>query len=363
MSDAATAELLDQINVAWERSELPAEWKEAEVRFISKPGKPLTIENMLPISLTSCVGKVVECMVLQRLQGFLDETNQTSATMYGFRQHLCTQEVLLQLNELHGSVLENLRKTGCGRRTYGYVENFLTKRTATIRIGEEWSEPMELGDRGTPQGSVLSPLLFNLALLPLPRLLQEIEGRVVTTVYEYSKTCGLSCAPHKSELLMVEPGRPKKEPPPNVIVTIDGTKIEPTQQVCILGLLLCDDGKATAATHTFKTISEQISSMIRSVTNRNLGIKEDDALKLVQVFIVSRITYSAPYLQLTKADREALYTVLRKVTKLTVGVPVHSSTQKLLGLGRHNTVDEMVEGPPLYPKDQTKSDRTRTGLP
>lgn len=61
--------------------------------------------------------------------------------------------------------------------------------------------------------------------------------------------------------------------------------------------MLRDDGKAPAAKH--KTVSEQIASMIRRVTNMNRGIKEDDALKLLHAFIVSRITYSAPNLQLT----------------------------------------------------------------
>lgn len=113
---------------------------------------------MHPISLTSCVGKVMERMVLRRLQAHLDETSHMPATMYGIRQHLSTQDVLIQLHELvikratrhaprgilaldlkgafdnvsHASVLENLRKAGCGRKTYGYIKDFLTKRTAAI---------------------------------------------------------------------------------------------------------------------------------------------------------------------------------------------------------------------------------------
>ncbi|XP_077548311.1 uncharacterized protein LOC144161527 [Haemaphysalis longicornis] len=55
-------------------------------------------------------------------------------------------------NVSHASVLQNLNKTGCGRKTFGYIKDFLTRRTATIRIGEETSEPVELGERGTPQG-------------------------------------------------------------------------------------------------------------------------------------------------------------------------------------------------------------------
>ncbi|XP_077551837.1 uncharacterized protein LOC144166048 [Haemaphysalis longicornis] len=222
--------------------------------------------------------------------------------MYGFRQNQGTQDVLIQLQELvvkkatgnvawgiltlelkvafgnvsHASVLQNLNEMGCGRKTFGYIKDFLTRRTATIRIEEEKSEPVKLGEKGTPQGTVF--------------LLKEIEGvhhalyadditvwtnragsdawaeevlqRAATTAHGYAKTCGLSCASHKSELLMVEPGRPKKELLPNVTITIDGTAIKPTQQIRILGLLLQSDGRASTAVTKIKNSSEQILSMI-----------------------------------------------------------------------------------------------------
>lgn len=76
MSGTAARELLGHVNEAWESSRLPREWKEAEVRFIPKPGKAPSIDNMRPISLTSCVGKVMERMVLRRLQGHLEDTGQ-----------------------------------------------------------------------------------------------------------------------------------------------------------------------------------------------------------------------------------------------------------------------------------------------
>lgn len=230
--------------------------------------------------------------------------------MFGFRKHLSTQDVMVQLHELvvkkatrhgprailaldlkgafdnvtHASVLSNLKKTKCGRRTFGYVKDFLTNRTATITVGGEKSDPIELGERGTPQGSVLSPMLFNLALLPLPHLLEQIDGidhalyadditvwtakagsdgwiedslqRAATTVHEYAKSCGLSCAPHKSELLLIQPGRPKKAPQPAITVRIDGIEIKPTQQCRILGLLLQNNGKPDAAVVKIKTTTE-----------------------------------------------------------------------------------------------------------
>lgn len=56
------------------------------------------------------------------------------------------------------------------------MREFLTERRARIKVGEDIPPPIELGSRGTPQGSVISPLLFNIALLGLPRVLGAIEG-------------------------------------------------------------------------------------------------------------------------------------------------------------------------------------------
>ncbi|XP_075726251.1 uncharacterized protein LOC142767890 [Rhipicephalus microplus] len=79
-------------------------------------------------------------------------------------------------NVSHATVLQNLNKTRCGSKTFGYVSDFLSNRSVTIRMGEEKSDPVELGDWGTPQRSILSPLVCNLAPLPLPGLLKQIQG-------------------------------------------------------------------------------------------------------------------------------------------------------------------------------------------
>lgn len=96
--------------------------------------------------------------------------------MFGFRKHLSSQDVTVQLNELvvkkatrhgprgilaldlkgafdnvmHAGVLSNLNETRCGRKTFGYVEDILTSRTAIVTVGGEKSDPIELGEQGTP---------------------------------------------------------------------------------------------------------------------------------------------------------------------------------------------------------------------
>ncbi|KAG0421442.1 hypothetical protein HPB47_002668 [Ixodes persulcatus] len=93
-----------------------------------------------------------------------------------------------------------------------------------------------------------------------------------------------------------------------------------------------NNGKAGASIDKIKVSTEQISNMIRRVTNSRRGLKEDDALTLVQAF-----------LKLLKKDRDQLNAIIRKETKMSLGMPKHSSTDKLLGMAKHNVVEELIE--------------------
>lgn len=67
--------------------------------LIPKQGKPLSLQNLRPISLTSCVGKLFERVVLSRLQPFLEDSQFFPDTLFGYRPNLSTQDILLQLKE------------------------------------------------------------------------------------------------------------------------------------------------------------------------------------------------------------------------------------------------------------------------
>lgn len=131
------------------------------------------------------------------------------------------------------------------------------------------SSDITMGSAGTPQGSVISPMLFNLALLGLPSHLQAIPGldhtiyadnvtlwvcggsdgsieqrlqEAIDTVERYLRGTGLSCSAEKSELLLYRPtlkGRPPKhyQAQTHVDVTTSDGRIIPTMDK-ILGLLI-----------------------------------------------------------------------------------------------------------------------------
>ncbi|XP_075543784.1 putative nicotine oxidoreductase [Dermacentor variabilis] len=186
--------------------------------------------------------------------------------MFGFRANLSTQDVLLQIKEeilnkipkaggnvimaldvkgafdnvSHGAIMEGLNKTNCGKRVHDYVREFLSKRTATVGLGDLRSDTFDTPNKGTPQGSVISPILFNIAMIGLAQKLNEIEG-IQHAMYAddimSSKRCGHT-----------------------------------------LGLL--------------KQSTEQVSRIITRVSQRGSGMKEGDTIKLVKSLVVSRVTYS-----------------------------------------------------------------------
>ncbi|KAM7285250.1 hypothetical protein ISCGN_032208 [Ixodes scapularis] len=133
----------------------------------------------------------MEHVTLNRLMAFVEDNHLLPPQMVGFRAGLSVQDVMLQLkhqilqpttsrntrailgldltkafdNVSHEAILTNLAAINPGPRMYGYIKAFLTDRQATITLGSLTSDPIQLGSYGTPQGSVLSPFLFNLALL------------------------------------------------------------------------------------------------------------------------------------------------------------------------------------------------------
>ncbi|XP_049527571.1 uncharacterized protein LOC125947210 [Dermacentor silvarum] len=122
--------------------------------------------------------------------------------MSGFRAHLSTHNRMLQRSRdvfnpaykmgtkailgLHltkafdnvsrEAILTKLSFINPGECLFNCVSSFLTDRTADITLDVLKSGSIPLGSRGTPQGSVLLPFLFNLALITLPPKITAMPG-------------------------------------------------------------------------------------------------------------------------------------------------------------------------------------------
>lgn len=271
----------------------------------------------------------MEHVALNRFQGYLEESQRMPHTMFGFRPHHSTQDILLQIKDVlskankptpkailaldlrgafdnvkHEVILQNFNNLGCGERMYAYIRDFLTGRVAVIKVGYVSSQPITIGCKGTPQGAVLSPLLFNIAFINLPRQLDRIPGlhhgiyadditiwigegsegemqdklqQTADVVRTYAANCGLKCAPQKSELLLVQKrSRLMNATKTTIEIELDGVLIKPSPSIKILGMILQEDCSNSQVIRKLDSSISQITRMLRRITNKKHGMKEQD---------------------------------------------------------------------------------------
>ena len=86
-------------SMSWDEGLLPEAWKSADVKFLRKPGKTnyYAPNSYRPISLTSCLVKIMERILVNRLEAHLEGNNIMDAEQDGFRKKHSTIHAVLRL--------------------------------------------------------------------------------------------------------------------------------------------------------------------------------------------------------------------------------------------------------------------------
>ena len=183
--------MLFTLNELWTRCIFPEDWRSANVIPLPKPGKDRrNPENYRPISLTSCFGKIFERMVGKRLEWFLETNNLLSKFQSGFRKNHSTYDhivrletdirkafkhkrhttaVFLDISRAYDMVYRpaliwKLHRLGLRGHLAHYLVGFLSgMRHFRLRCRSLHSNIYSL-ENGLPQGSCLSPILFNIMI-------------------------------------------------------------------------------------------------------------------------------------------------------------------------------------------------------
>ncbi|XP_034194193.2 uncharacterized protein LOC117610666 [Osmia lignaria lignaria] len=159
----------------------PEEWKKSYIHFINKPdGK-----SVRPISLTSCLCKLFESLVKNKLDWWIEHNNFLPRAQSGFRKGHSTADnlinltisieeassnkkdllaVFLDINSAFDNVnidilLSQLAKVGCPASLVKFIQHLTFERL--IFTEATGINPRKVY-KGVPQGGVLSPILFNI---------------------------------------------------------------------------------------------------------------------------------------------------------------------------------------------------------
>ena len=198
LGDTGKRAILCLINMSWCEGNLPKAWRNAVISPILKKDKPPDdLGSYRPISITSCLGKLMERMINHRLYWWLETSKLLSNNQAGFRSGFRTEDQLFRLSQRIVDGFQNKHHTtavfvdlkqaydrvwrkglllkmvnaGVHGKMYCWLKNFLTNRTIQTRVNDGLSskEPLE---EGLPQGSPLSCTLFLLFINDLTDILK-----------------------------------------------------------------------------------------------------------------------------------------------------------------------------------------------
>lgn len=176
----------------------PNRLKTALIIPVYKKGNAGEINNYRPISLLSVFSKIIEKVMANRIVSFLNENDLLTSSQHGFRSKFSTETATNELiqnvyEELDAKnyvmgvffdlsnafdtldlsfVSDKLNKLGIRDNLNEWIVSYLTARKIIVKVEKSLSYEEEI-NIGTPQGSVLGPLIFLLYINDLPRYINS----------------------------------------------------------------------------------------------------------------------------------------------------------------------------------------------
>lgn len=193
--------LLDLYNEMFANSKYPLEWQDNITFFIKKADG----SNVRPISLTSCLCKLFERLVKNRLQWWTETERILPASQSGFRTgRSCTdnlaaltlsieeafgkkKDVLAAFLDVKGAfdnvlpdiLVQMLASLGCSHKVVNFIKFLTYERTVTFNVYSP-NKYTSKSYKGLPQGGVLSPLLY---IIYVHNILKDIPATVAVSQF------------------------------------------------------------------------------------------------------------------------------------------------------------------------------------
>lgn len=385
-------QLLNIYNSIWNKGDFPTEWKTALVIPISKPNSnPNEASSFRPISLTSCLCKLIERMINRRLLFFLENGSHLHKNQSGFRKGMSTADHQITLeNEIYhaflkkhhvGAVFFDINKAydrvcsktllnklcsiGIRGKLLIFIKNFISNRKIQVTIGNSKSDKLLL-ENGLPQGSVLSVTLFlcyinnilnsirypihgllyadDLAIFYSNKNIKTIERKLQIALNQLSKWSldnGMSFSERKTKSLLFTRTFKDYLPPK---LYLNNIEIETVQSYKFLGLYF--DKKMSwqiNIENLVKSCNIRFKAL-KMIAYKNWGTDQNTLLMLYKSLILSKLDYGS---SLYSSCRPALLRKIEKVhndgIRLCIGAFKSTPIKSLLNIVNITSLEDRRE--------------------
>lgn len=297
LGNSALMYFLNLINSVMVTGNIPETWKSQEVIAIKKPNKPTNdVASYRPIALSSVLTKVAEHLVKNRLEWFIENNNFIANSQYGFRKSKSTIDNLAILttdirlafsrdedivaafldiaaayDNVNISILQRkLLELQVPTLLIHFIINLLSCRYISLFVQKDGNttELKRTVFKGLPQGSVLSPLLYNIYTYDLESSLYShinvLQYADDLLFYSVNKSIDIACnfmsnslnslnvwlvkndlnlSVSKSSIVVFS----KKRTTPIINVTFNGQSLPFKTKIKFLGVIL--DSKLSGLAH------------------------------------------------------------------------------------------------------------------
>ncbi|UYV65983.1 hypothetical protein LAZ67_3006060, partial [Cordylochernes scorpioides] len=324
--------------IIMETGNIPKEWRQSKILAVLKPGKePTCSANFRPIALLCTTHKLLERIILARLTPILDPeipveqagfrgnrsccdrvASLTSFIENGFQLGMKSAVVLLDLSSAYDTVwidglIYKLAKVLKCKQTLNLLSSLLSPRKFTVYLNSKSSKEYTIYN-GLPQGSVLSPLLYNwythdipqttskkfiyaddTAILAQAKTFEELEiqlNKDLETLHNYFENWSLRLNPAKSVHCCFHLNNHRAER--NLKLFINNSQITHSEHPKYLGIHL--DRTLTFKTHLTK-LKGKLSSrnnILHKLAGSSWGSDANTLRTSALALIFSTAEYCAP---------------------------------------------------------------------
>lgn len=310
--------------------QFPDVWKKANIAAIYKgKGSKKDAANYRPISVLPCLARIFEKEISSQLSSYCLQRDVIPKEQFGFRpRSSCETTLLTALNSWigdidrlgmmvgvllidlskafdnvnHSILIRDLEEIGCSPSTLAFFTNYLTGRLQRVVNGEHISNWQSI-TKGVPQGSCISPILFNIYMRNLPLCvkdpvyqfadditnsstadnLQEIRSKLTENFQCIKSFCqdrDLRINTDKTQCILLK--LPTKKTEIDLELCLDNVNIGSSKSVELLGFTI--DQHLSFKPHIDKTIKK--CHGIMGVIKKARGVLNIQLLKLCYTALV-----------------------------------------------------------------------------